>query len=138
RQARVTIPPGVTEGSPSPVQGAGLRGRQHGDLYSPAPLLPPPQFAAKGRDLYTAVPVFDDQAVLGDEVVVPSLTGQLQLRVPAGSQTGKVFRLNGKGLPGLQGGVPGDLYATLELRVPDTITPEISSLYERLRDARKG
>ena len=70
--------------------------------------------------------------------MVPSLTGQLQLRVPAGSQTGKVFRLKGKGLPGLKGGVPGDLYATLEIRVPDTITPEMSSLYERLRDARKG
>src|SRR5438132_1454434 len=138
RQLRVTIPAGVTEGSRIRVKGEGQRGGEHGDLYLRVHLLPHPQFAAKGRDLYTAVPVFDDQAVLGDEVVVPSLTGQLQLRVPAGSQTGKVFRLKGKGLPGLKGGVPGDLYATLEIRVPDTITPEISSLYERLRDARKG
>jgi len=138
RQLRVTIPAGVTEGSRIRVKGEGQRGGEHGDLYLRVHLLPHPQFAAKGRDLYTAVPVFDDQAVLGDEVVVPSLTGQLQLRVPAGSQTGKVFRLKGKGLPGLKGGVPGDLYATLEIRVPDTIPPEISSLYERLRDARKG
>jgi DnaJ-class molecular chaperone len=138
RQLRVTIPAGVTEGSRIRVKGEGQRGGQHGDLYLRVHLLPHPQFAAKGRDLYTSVSVFDDQAVLGDEVSVPSLTGQLQLRVPAGSQTGKVFRLKGKGLPGLKGGVPGDLYATLEIRVPDTITPEIRSLYERLSEARKG
>ena len=97
-----------------------------------------PRFADKGRDLYTAVPVLDDQAVLGDEVLLPSLTGQLQLRIPPGSQAGRVFRLKGKGLPGLKGGVGGDLYATLEIRVPEQVTPEVRSLYERLRAARTG
>ena len=138
RQLRVTIPAGVIESSLIRVKGEGQRGGEPGDLYLRVHLLPHPQFAAKGRDLYTTVPALDDQAVLGDEVVVPALTGQLQLRVPAGSQTGKVFRLKGKGLPGLKGGVPGDLYATLEIRLPDTITPEIRALYERLREARKG
>ncbi len=138
RQLRVTIPAGVTEGSRIRVKGEGQRGAEHGDLYLKVHLLPHPQFAAKGRDLYTTVSVLDDQAVLGDEVVVPALTGQLQLRVPAGSQTGRVFRLKGKGLPGLKGGVAGDLYATLEVRVPDTIMPEIRSLYERLREARNA
>ncbi len=138
RQLRVTIPAGVTEGSRIRVKGEGQRGGEHGDLYLRVHLLAHPQFAAKGRDLYTTVPVVDDQAVLGDEVVVPALTGELQLRIPARSQTGKVFRLKGKGLPGLKGGVPGDLYATLEIRVPDSITPEIQSIYERLRAARQG
>ena len=76
--------------------------------------------------------------VLGDEVLLPSLTGQLQLRIPPGSQAGRVFRLKGKGLPGLKGGVGGDLYATLEIRVPEQVTPEVRSLYERLRAARTG
>jgi DnaJ-class molecular chaperone len=136
RQIEVTIPAGVTEGSRIRVKGEGERGAEHGDLYLRVHLQPDPRFAAKGRDLYTTISVYDDQAVLGDEVVVPSLTGQLQLRVPAGSQAGRVFRLKGKGLPGLKAGVPGDLYATLEIRVPGNVTPEMQSLYERLRASR--
>jgi molecular chaperone DnaJ len=136
RQLQVTIPAGVTEGSRIRVKGEGERGAEHGDLYLRVQLQPHPRFAAKGRDLYTTIPVLDDQAVLGDEVVVPSLTGQLQLRIPPGSQAGRVFRLKGKGLPGLKGGVGGDLYATLEIRVPDQVTPEMSAIYERLRSAR--
>ena len=138
RQLQVTIPAGVTEGSRIRVKGEGERGAEHGDLYLRVRLQADPRFAAKGRDLYTAVPVLDDQAVLGDEVLLPSLTGQLQLRIPPGSQAGRVFRLKGKGLPGLKGGVGGDLYATLEIRVPEQVTPEVRSLYERLRAARTG
>ena len=136
RQLQVTIPAGVMEGSRIRVKGEGERGAEHGDLYLRVQLQADPRFAAKGRDLYTTVAVFDDQAVLGDEVLLPSLTGQLQLRIPPGSQAGRVFRLKGKGLPGLKGGVGGDLYATLEIRVPDQVTPEVRSLYERLRAAR--
>ncbi|TMD14603.1 MAG: J domain-containing protein [Chloroflexi bacterium] len=138
RQLQVTIPAGVTDGSRIRVKGEGERGAEHGDLYLRVRLQADPRFAAKGRDLYTTVPVLDDQAVLGDEVLLPSLTGQLQLRIPAGSQAGRVFRLKGKGLPGLKGGVGGDLYATLEIRVPEQVTPEVRSLYERLRAARTG
>ena len=122
RQIQVKIPAGVTEGS---------RIRVH--------LQPHPRFAAKGRDLYTPLPVLDDQAALGDEVTIQSLTGgQLQLRVPAGSQAGKVFRLKGKGLPALKDGVAGDLYATLEIRIPQPITPPLRDLYEGIRKARAG
>ncbi|HYM51486.1 MAG TPA: DnaJ C-terminal domain-containing protein [Candidatus Limnocylindrales bacterium] len=138
RQLQVTIPPGVTEGSRIRVKGEGERGAEHGDLYLRVHLQPDPRFAAKGRDLYTAVPIYDDQAVLGDEVLVPSLTGQLQLRIPPGSQAGRVFRLRGKGLPGLKGGVPGDLYATIEIRVPERITDDIRGLYQQLRSARSS
>jgi len=100
-------------------------------------LLPHPLFAAKGRDLYTPLPVVDDQAALGDEVTIQSLTGgQLQLRIPAASQAGKVFRLKGKGLPALKDGVPGDLYTTLEIRIPEAITPTLKDLYEGIRKAR--
>src|SRR5438067_192909 len=83
-------------------------------------------FAVKGRDLYTPLPVIDDQAALGDEVTIQTLTGgQLQLRIPAGSQAGKVFRLKGKGLPALKEGLGGDLYVTLEIRLPEPITPPL-------------
>ena len=56
--------------------------------------------------------------------------------MPAGSQAGKVFRLKGKGLPALKDGVAGDLYATLEIRLPEPITPELRDLYQGIRKAR--
>jgi len=140
RQIQVTIPAGVTEGSRVRVKGEGQRGTaQHGDLYLRVHLLPHPKFAAKGRDLTMTLPVYDDQAVLGDAVTITTLSGQqLQLTIPPGSQAGRVFRLKGKGLPGLKGGVPGDLYVTLELRAPEKVTPEVKELYERLRRARSA
>jgi DnaJ-class molecular chaperone len=139
RQIQVKIPAGVTEGSRIRVKGEGQRGAEHGDLYLRVHLQPHPRFAAKGRDLYTPLPVLDDQAALGDEVALQSLTGaQLQLRIPPGSQVGKVFRLKGKGLPALKDGVAGDLYATLEIRLPDPITPPLRELYEGIRKARSS
>lgn len=137
RQIEVKIPAGVTEGSRIRVKGEGQRGAEAGDLYLRVHLQPHPRFAAKGRDLYTPLSVLDDQAALGDEVTIQTLTGSnLQLRVPPGSQAGKVFRLKGKGLPPLKDGVAGDLYATLEIRLPEPITPPLRTLYEDIRKAR--
>jgi len=139
RQIEVKIPAGVIDGSRIRVKGEGQKGAQAGDLYLRVHLQPHPRFAAKGRDLYTPLTVLDDQAALGDEVTIASLTGgQLQLRVPAGSQAGKVFRLKGKGLPALKDGVAGDLYATLELRLPEPMTPALRELYDGIRKARIG
>jgi DnaJ-class molecular chaperone len=119
------------------VKGEGQRGAEAGDLYLRVHLLPHDRFAAKGRDLYTPLPVLDDQAALGDEVTIQSLTGgQLQLKIPPASQAGKVFRLKGKGLPALKDGLPGDLYATLEIRIPEPITPAVRDFYEGIRKAR--
>lgn len=137
RQIEVKIPAGVTEGSRIRVKGEGQKGARAGDLYLKVQLQPHPRFAAKGRDLYTPLAVLDDQAALGDEVTIQTLTGgQLQLRIPAGSQAGKVFRLRGKGLPALKDGVPGDLYATLEVRLPEPITPKLRDLYQSIRETR--
>jgi DnaJ-class molecular chaperone len=137
RQIQVTIPVGVTEGSRIRVKGEGQRGTESGDLYLRVKLQPHAHFAVKGRDLYTPLPVIDDQAALGDEVTIQTLTGgQLQLRIPAGSQAGKVFRLKGKGLPALKEGLGGDLYVTLEIRLPEPITPPLRDLYQQIRDVR--
>jgi DnaJ-class molecular chaperone len=139
RQIEVKIPAGVTEGSRIRVKGEGQKGAEAGDLYLRVKLQPHPRFAAKGRDLYTPLTVLDDQAALGDEVTIQALTGgQLQLRVPPGSQAGKVFRLKGRGLPALKDGIAGDLYATLEIRLPETITPQLRDLYEGIRRTRSG
>lgn len=139
RQIEVKIPAGVTDGSRIRVKGEGQKGSTAGDLYLRVHLQPHPKFAAKGRDLYTPLTVLDDQAALGDEVTIQTLTGgQLQLRVPAGSQAGKVFRLKGKGLPALKDGIAGDLYATLEIRLPEPLTPKLHELYEGIRQARSS
>lgn len=139
KQIEVKIPAGVTEGARIRVKGEGQKGGTAGDLYLRVHLQPHPKFAAKGRDLYTPLTVVDDQAALGDDVTIQTLTGaQLQLRVPAGSQAGKVFRLKGKGLPALKDGVAGDLYATLEIRLPEPLTPKLHELYESIRQARSS
>jgi DnaJ-class molecular chaperone len=139
RQIEVKIPAGVTEGSRIRVKGEGQKAAESGDLYLRVHLQPHSRFAAKGRDLYTPLTVLDDQAALGDDVTIQSLTGgQLQLHVPAGSQAGKVFRLKGKGLPALKEGVPGDLYATLEIRLPEEINEQLKELYQGIRRARTG
>src|SRR2546427_7759581 len=107
RQIQVKIPAGVIEGSRLPGQGEGQRAPVAGDLFLRVHLLPHARFAAKGGDLYTPLPVIDDQAALGDEVTIRSLTGgQLQLRITAASQAGKVFRLKGKGFPAFEAGLP--------------------------------
>jgi curved DNA-binding protein len=77
-------------------------------------------------DLYTAV--------LGGEVRVPTLTGDVKLKVPAGSQNGRVFRLRGKGMPRLRQPTEyGDLFARLDVRLPTTLTPKQQELFEQLR-----
>ncbi len=127
RQIQVKIPAGVIEGSRIRVKGEGQRGAEAGDLYLRVHLLPHDRFAAKGRDLYTPLPVLDDQAALGDEVTIQTLTGgQLQLKIPPASQAG----------PALKDGVPGDLYATLEIRIPEPITPALRDVYQEIRKAR--
>src|SRR2546430_8264233 len=139
RQILVKIPAGVIEGSRIRVKGEGQRAAQHGDLYLRVQLQPHPRFAAKGRDLYTPLAVLDDQAALGDEVAIQALTGgQLQLRIPAGSQAGKVFRLKGKGLPALKDGVAGGPYAPLGSSPPGPITPDPRALYPGIRKTRSS
>lgn len=142
RQVEVRIPPGVSDGSRVRVAGEGERGSgsaPHGDLYLRVHVRPHPRFERKGRDLYTKVKVPLTTAVLGGEVDVPSLNGKtLRLKVPPTTQNGQVFRLRGHGLPTV--GKPddrGDLYATAEVALPSTLTPETQKHFEALREIEK-
>lgn len=143
RQVEVRIPPGVNDGSRVRVAGEGERGSGSapaGDLYLRVHLRPHPRFERKGRDLYTKVRVPLTTAVLGGEVDVPSLHGKtLRLKVPPMTQNGQVFRLRGHGLPVV--GKPderGDLYATTEVALPSSLTPEAQKHFEALREIEKG
>jgi DnaJ-class molecular chaperone len=144
RNVEVRIPPGVIDGSRVRVSGEGERGGgagAHGDLYLRVRLRPHPRFERKGRDLYTKVRVPATTAVLGGEVDVQTLGGKsLRLKIPAGTQNGQMFRLRGHGLPqsGRNTELPaGDLYATVDVAVPPSLTDEERRHWEALAQLEK-
>jgi DnaJ-class molecular chaperone len=143
RTVDVRIPRGVTDGSRIRVTGEGEHGSggaRSGDLYLRVRLAPHARFERKGRDLHTRVPVGLTTAVLGGEADVPTLAGKsLRLKIPPTTQNGQVFRLRGHGMPTV--GKPettGDLYATIEVALPRTLTPEERAHFEALQKLEKG
>ncbi len=137
RRLEVKIPPGAKTGTRVRVRGEGgdgVAGGQAGDLYLKVKVAPDPRFERKGDDLYVTIPVDLYTAVLGGEVRVPTLAGDVKLKIPAGSQNGQIFRLRGKGMPKLRKPTQhGDLYARLNVRLPTKLTPEQRKLFEQLR-----
>ena len=140
RTVEVRIPAGVTDGSRIRVAGEGGRGSgsaPSGDLYLRVQLKPHPVFDVKGRDVYTRARVAVPVAVLGGEVDVTTPESKtLRLKLPPGTQNGQRFRLRGHGLP--NAGKPddrGDLYASVEVEIPKTLTDEERKHYEALRQS---
>jgi len=137
RTVDVRIPPGVGDGSRVRVAGEGehgVGGATSGDLYLRVRLAPHLTFERKGRDLYVTVRVPVPTAVLGGEAEVLTLSGKpVRLRIPPLTQNGQMFRLKGFGMPAV--GRPddtGDLYARVEVRMPDALSPEEREHYEAL------
>ncbi len=119
---RVKIPAGVTDGSRirlSGQGGEGLNGAPAGDLYLVVRLVANPGVRREGHDLYLDLPLTVPEAATGAEVVIPTFEGQVQLKIPAGTQSGRQLRLRGKGLPDLKGGPRGDLYAVARIVLPE-------------------
>jgi DnaJ-class molecular chaperone len=138
RSVDVRIPPGVTDGSRVRVAAEGERGSggaKAGDLYLRIRLAAHSAFERKGRDLYARVPIPLTTAVLGGEAEVKTIAGKaLRLKIPPTTQNAQVFRLKGHGMP--VAGKPqehGDLYATVAVQLPRTITPEQRTLFEALQ-----
>ena len=137
QRLEVKIPAGAKTGTRVRVGGGGgtgATGGPAGDLYLKVTVLPDPRFERKGDDLHTNVPVDLYTIVLGGEVRVPTLTGEVVLTIPAGTQNGRSFRLRGKGMPRLRKPDQfGDLYAKVEVRLPTRLTPRQRELFEELR-----
>jgi curved DNA-binding protein len=137
RTVDVRIPAGVTDGSRVRVSGEGehgIGGAKSGDLYLRIRLTPHPKFERKGRDLYTRVPIPLTTAVLGGEADVRTLGGKsLRLKIPPTTQNGQVFRLKSHGMPAGKSGDHGDLYATVDVQLPKTLTPEQKTHFDALR-----
>jgi len=133
---RVKIPAGVREGQRIRLAGKGESGRsggEAGDLYLRVRLARHPDLRVEGCDLYADLEVAPWEAVLGASVPVPTLDGAVTLKIPAGSTAGQKLRLRGQGLPREDGG-RGDLYAVLEIAVPDQVGSEEKKLWEKLAE----
>jgi len=139
KRLEVKIPAGVRDGSRIRIAGEGGSGRaggNKGDLYLVAKVLPHKLFERKGDDLYTEVSVPLATAMLGGEVSLPTLNGNLSLKIPPETQNGKVFRMAGKGMPQLGNNKYGNMFAKVKVVLPTNLTEEEKKLFERLRSLR--
>jgi molecular chaperone DnaJ len=137
RNILVKIPAGVDDGSQIRLSGegeAGTRGGSPGDLYVILSVEQHEFFLRDGDNILYELPINFVQAALGAEVEVPTLDGKTKLKVPAGSQTGKVFRLKAQGIPHLHRSGRGDLLVTLFVVTPQSLTEKQRQLFRELAD----
>lgn len=138
---RVKTKPGAYDGQELRIRGKGghgVNGGSRGDIYVKIRVLPDPRFQLQGNDLITVADVDLYTAVLGGKTEVETLSGRVNVPVPAGSQNGSKLRLRGKGMPVYgKTGVAGDLYVQLNVKIPRNLTTEEKHLFEKLRELRK-
>ncbi len=133
-EVEVSIPAGVEDGNQMRLQGqgeAGQNGGPYGDLYIVFNVAPSKIFKRDGAQIYFTMPISFVQAALGDEVDVKTVHGDVKLKIPAGTQSGTVFRLRGKGAPFLRGKGTGDEEVTVTVATP-------KDLNQKQREALKA
>lgn len=133
RNLEVQIPRGVTNG-----RKIRLRPDEHTELTLTVNVRSDKRFSREGANLRAdiAVPLLD--AILGGEAEVPTMKGRIALNIPAGTQNGRSFKIKGKGLPKMNSEAFGDLYATVKVRLPESLTDDETNLYSQLRGIRVG
>jgi molecular chaperone DnaJ len=136
RTFQVKIPAGAKDGTRIRLKGRGEQGRNGGpagDLWVVTRVAPSETYERRGADLIVDVPVSYADAALGASLQVPTPDGPISLKVPAGSQPGKLLKVKGRGAPKLKGGGKGDLLARLRLTVPSKVSKKERELLEELR-----
>ena len=133
RNLEVQVPKGVNDG-----RKIRLRPDKNTEVTLTVNVRSDKRFSREGANLRAdvSVPLLD--AILGGEAEVPTMTGRIALNIPAGTQNGRSFKIKGRGLPKMNSDESGDLYATVKVRLPDTLSDEEQRLYERLRSIRNG
>lgn len=137
----VKVPPGVDTGDRIRLAGegeAGEAGGPAGDLYVQVAVKEHPIFTREDAHLFCEVPISFATAALGGELHVPTLDGRVLLKIPAGTQTGKIFRMRGKGVKPVRGNVPGDLLCKVIVETPVNLTSEQRELLRKLDESCKG
>ena len=131
----VKVPPGVDTGTRLKLSGEGepapVPGGSPGDLYVVLQVRDHPLFSREDTEVLCEMPISFTQAALGATIDVPTLDGPAKLKIPAGTQSGKVFRLKGKGIPALSGGGRGDEHVRVAVETPTHLTKEQRELLER-------
>ena len=137
----VKVPAGVDNADRIRLSGegeAGENGGPSGDLYVQIMVREHPIFKRQGNDLHCEVPISFTTAALGGELDVPTLNGRVKLKVPEGSQSGKLFRLRGKGVTSVRGGPAGDLLCRIMVETPVNLTARQRELLEEFDESMKG
>lgn len=133
RTIKLNLPKGLLPGQRVRITGKGLKGMggaSNGDLYLIIDIVPHPIFRLENRDLHMVLPVAPWEAALGNTVSVPTLNGEVKVKIPPGSSSGRKIRLRGKGFPSISG--TGDLYAEIKIVVSSRLSSEEEALYKRL------
>lgn len=141
RTLSVNIPKGVDSGDRMRLAGegeAGIAGAPSGDLYVHIHVREHPIFQREQNNLFCEVPISFGTAALGGEVEVPTLDGRVILKVPAETQTGKLFRLRGKGVQPMRGGTPGDLMCRVSVETPVNLSSKQKELLEQFEQSVKA
>lgn len=129
----VKIPAGIDDGAVRTIRGAGeITTNGRGNLHVNVRILDHPIFKRNGSDIICEVPISFPQAALGDELQIPTLDGKVKMRLPVGTQSGRVFRLRGKGMPVFGGYGKGDQLVKITIEVPEKITERQRALLEQL------
>src|SRR5205807_919688 len=136
KEVEVKIPPGLDEGQQIRLKGQGLPGPggRTGDLLITVSVTPHPLFQRDGADLRLDLPVTLYEAVLGSKVRVPTLDGTVELAIPAGTNSGRTFRLKGKGFPGKER--KGDLLASVRIVLPEGHDHDLDELMRKWREGK--
>jgi len=131
----VTIPAGVSSGIQIRLAGEGqpgVNGGPHGNFYMEVDVEPHKFFRRRGDDILLDLDINVAQAVLGDEIHIPTLNGDVNLRIPPGTQPGKVFRLRERGIPHLRGSGSGDELVTVSVQIPKRLSDDQRTMFEEL------
>jgi molecular chaperone DnaJ len=134
----LSIPAGIDNGETIRMTGkgdAGLNGGPAGDVYVTVQMQSHPLFERDGSDIYCEIPITYAQAVLGAEITVPTIDGDVKYAIPEGTQSGTRFRLRGKGVKMLRRDARGDQYVTVNVEVPKKLSKKQKELLQAFNDS---
>jgi molecular chaperone DnaJ len=135
KQVQVKVPAGIDNGMTLRMQNegeAGIKGSKSGDLFIHIHVKPSEEFKRQGNSIITHQEISFSQAALGDKVAIKTIDGEVSLKIPAGTQSGKVFKLKGKGVPSFQGYGKGDHHVEVIVKTPEKLSKDQKKILEEL------
>ena len=133
RDMEVNIPAGINEGQQIRIRGKGehgINGGENGDLYLEIVIIPHPYFKRDGNDIHIDIPISFIDATLGRKIDVPTVYGECEVEIPAGTQPNQILRLKGRGIKDMRKGTPGDEYIHIQIKTPTKLSREQKKLLE--------